>query len=37
MSWVTRVGLWAWSFVEFVVAAAIVVSALAVVNEIVLR
>ena len=36
MSWVTRVGLWAWSFVGFVVAAAIVVSALAVVNEIVL-
>ena len=36
MSWVTRVGLWAWSFVGFVVAMVIVVAALGAVNEIVL-
>ena len=36
MSWVTRVGLWAWSFVGFVVALGIVTAALGVVNEIVL-
>jgi putative heme transporter len=36
LSWVPRVGLWAWSFVGFVVATGIVVSGLAAVNEIVL-
>lgn len=36
LSWVPRVGLWAWSFVGFVVATAMVVAALAAVNEIVL-
>ncbi len=36
LSWVPRVGVWAWSFVGFVVATAIVTSALAAVNEIVL-
>ncbi|MDF2093651.1 AI-2E family transporter [Knoellia sp. 3-2P3] len=36
LSWVPRLGVWAWSFVGFVAATFIVVAALAAVNEIVL-
>ncbi len=36
LSWVPRLGVWAWSFVGFVAATIIVVAALAAVNEIVL-
>src|SRR5688500_6703438 len=36
LSWVPRVGVWAWSFVGFVVASAIVAVALGAVSEIVL-
>ena len=36
LSWIPRLGVWAWSFVGFVAATVIVVAALAAVNEIVL-
>ena len=36
MRWIPRLGVWAWSFVGFVVAAIIVVTALGAVSEIVL-
>ena len=36
MRWVPRLGVWAWSFVGFVVAMSIVVTALGAINEIVL-